>query len=98
MTKTNVADRPAPLASYELMRGSLRLLLVVCFLSLLAGSAGAQKVDDATRGAARTLGNDGVKAYQANDYATANEKFDKAYKLVRAPSLGLWSRPSQAMR
>jgi hypothetical protein len=57
----------------------------------LAGTAGAQKVDDATRGAARTLGNDGVKAYQANDYTTALEKFDKAYKLVKAPSVGLWS-------
>jgi hypothetical protein len=69
----------------------MRSLVVVCFLLLVAGSAGAQKVDDATRGAARTLGNDGVKAYQANDYTTALEKFDKAYTLVKAPSLGLWS-------
>jgi hypothetical protein len=69
----------------------MRSLAVVCFVSLLAGTAGAQKVDDATRGAARTLGNDGVKAYQANDYTTALEKFDKAYKLIKAPSVGLWS-------
>jgi hypothetical protein len=69
----------------------MRSLAVVCFLLLLAGTAGAQKVDPATRGAARTLGNDGVKAYQANDYATASEKFEKGYSLLKAPSLGLWS-------
>jgi hypothetical protein len=91
MTHSHVAERVGLLASYLLMRGRMRSLALVCFLSLLGGTAGAQTVDPATRGAARTLGNDGVKAYQANDYATASEKFEKAYSLLRAPSLGLWS-------
>ena len=91
MTHSHVADRVGLLALCLPMRGSMRSLAVVCFLLLLAGTAGAQTVDPATRGAARTLGNDGVKAYQANDYATASEKFEKAYSLLRAPSLGLWS-------
>ena len=47
--------------------------------------------DAATRRAARTLGLSGVEAYQAGEYATANEKLDRAYRALRAPSLGLWS-------
>jgi hypothetical protein len=68
-------------------------------LALLAGSAvwlavglaNAQTPDDATRGAARTMGDDGVSAYQAGDYALAHEKLEKAYRLLKAPSLGVWS-------
>ncbi|HTQ03891.1 MAG TPA: hypothetical protein VMI54_08535, partial [Polyangiaceae bacterium] len=53
--------------------------------------AAAQAPDEATRTAARALGNAGVEAYQANDFATATDKLEKAYALLRAPSLGLWS-------
>jgi hypothetical protein len=51
----------------------------------------AQPVDDATRGAARNLGQEGVEAYQGGDFATASTKLDKAYRTLKAPSLGLWS-------
>jgi hypothetical protein len=47
--------------------------------------------DDATRRAARSLGNSGVEAYEAGDYAKAAEKLDKAFRALQAPSLGLWS-------
>jgi hypothetical protein len=53
--------------------------------------ASAQEVDDATRSAARNLGLEGVQAYQANDFAGANEKLERAYRVLRAPSLGLWA-------
>jgi hypothetical protein len=33
----------------------------------------------------------GVEAYQAQDYATATEKLEKAYRALKVPSLGLWS-------
>jgi hypothetical protein len=62
---------------------------VLLFLS--SGVVFAQPVDDATRGAARALGYDGVKAYQAGDYVVASEKLDKAYRVLKVPSLGLWS-------
>ncbi len=55
----------------------------------------AQEPDAATRSAARQLGNTGVQAYQAGDYATAHEKLDKAYRVLKVPSLGLWSARSQ---
>jgi hypothetical protein len=53
--------------------------------------ARAQSVDDATRAAARSLGTTGVSAYQAGDYETAHDKLEKAYQVLKAPSLGLWS-------
>jgi hypothetical protein len=58
---------------------------------LFAGPAFAQDVDDAARGAARKLGYAGIEAYQANEYKSALEKLDKAYRVLQAPSLGLWS-------
>lgn len=51
----------------------------------------AQAADESTRTAARALGSAGVEAYQANDFATATDKLEKAYALLHAPSLGLWS-------
>ena len=48
-------------------------------------------MDDATRRAARTLGQSGVAAYQDGNYGGATEKLDKAYRALKAPSLGLWS-------
>jgi hypothetical protein len=51
----------------------------------------AQAADESTRTAARALGSAGVTAYQTNDFATATDKLEKAYALLHAPSLGLWS-------
>jgi hypothetical protein len=62
----------------------------LCAFSLVASPALADK-DDATRLAARSLGTSGVEAYQAGDYQKANEKLDKAYRALKAPSLGLCS-------
>jgi hypothetical protein len=60
-------------------------------LLLLSGRALAQEVDGAARAAARKLGYAGVEAYQANEYKEALDKLDKAYRVLKAPSLGLWS-------
>jgi hypothetical protein len=58
---------------------------------LAAAPAWSQPADDATRTAARALGNSGVEAYQAGDYVTATDRLEKAYGILRVPSLGLWS-------
>ncbi len=58
---------------------------------LTAGPLLGQPADESTRTAARALGTAGVEAYQANDFATATDKLEKAYGILRAPSLGLWS-------
>jgi hypothetical protein len=63
--------------------------LLAC--SLLVRVASAQAPDPATRTAARALGTAGVEAYQAGDYAAASDKLEKAFQLLKVPSLGLWS-------
>jgi hypothetical protein len=76
------------------MRAGVGLCFVVLSLvvPLVAPrSAEAQAVDDATRGAARQLGYSGVEAYQAGDYPTASQRLEKAFLVLRVPSLGLWS-------
>ena len=68
------------------------LAVATCGLLLGAPSvASAQSSADATRAAARSLGTTGVGAYQAGDYETAHDKLEKAYQILKAPSLGLWS-------
>jgi hypothetical protein len=72
-----------------------RLLQRVAFASFLLVAlpveVRAEPVDAATRSAARDLGYAGVAAYQSGDYATASAKLEKAYAVLKAPSLGLWS-------
>jgi hypothetical protein len=65
------------------------LALVAALLT--AGPLVAQTADDSTRTAARALGTAGVEAYQANDFVLATDKLEKAYGILRVPSLGLWS-------
>jgi hypothetical protein len=64
---------------------------VACCLLLLTPIAGAQEIDADTREWARKLGYRGVEAFQHGDFGTAAEKLEKAFKILAAPSLGLWS-------
>ncbi len=48
-------------------------------------------VDSASRGAAREIAQEGVEAYQNEDYASALDRLERAYKVLRVPSLALWS-------
>lgn len=71
-------------------RGVRLLACVIGFSAFLcAGSASA--LDSSSRGAARQLGYEGVEAYQAENFAVALDKLERAYKVLRVPSLGLWS-------
>ena len=56
----------------------------------LAWPLSASAQTEATRAAARTLGTEGVEALQAGHYAEAVDKLDRAFTVVRAPSIGLW--------
>lgn len=58
---------------------------------LFAQSALAQEVDDATRASARQLGYSGVESFEAQDYAAASDKLERAYRVLQVPTLGLWS-------
>lgn len=70
---------------------SAQLALGTALVPPAAHAAPAAAVDDETRAAARKLGTEGVKAYQAGDYDKASEKLERAFSLLEAPSLGLWS-------
>jgi len=70
-------------------------LAVPLFVAATALSAAppvqAQAVDSSTRSAARQLGTEGVQAYEAGRYDEASDKLERAYQLLKAPSLALWS-------
>jgi hypothetical protein len=71
--------------------GVVAARVVVAAALLLAGTAHAQSSENTERAAARKLGYAGVEAFQAENYAAASEKLEKAYAVLRVPSLGLWS-------
>ncbi|HET6146155.1 MAG TPA: hypothetical protein VFH68_01375 [Polyangia bacterium] len=71
-------------------RGTLLVALTAAVCTATTARADAA-ADAATRAAARDLGYSGVDAFQRGDYALAHERFERAYALLRAPSLGLWS-------
>ena len=54
----------------------------------------AEEVTEAARSAARTLGYEGVAAFQKGDFQTAAQKLDLAFKVVKVPTIGLWSARS----
>lgn len=80
-----------PSGAQNAARMKLGVTSLALALSLVAFPALGQQADEATRTAARALGTAGVDAYQANDFATANDKLEKAYAILRVPTLGLWS-------
>ena len=69
--------------------GGMRGISILA-LMMLPLTASAQSTDS-TRAAARELGTEGVDDFQAGNFASASDKLDRAFKVVRAPSLGLWS-------
>ncbi|MBS2015647.1 MAG: hypothetical protein JST00_22355 [Deltaproteobacteria bacterium] len=83
----------------------MKLRVFLCTFSLalacVAGSSRSyaqQPVDDASRAAARSLGYDGVRAYEAGDFEAASEKLERAYGVLRVPTIGLWSARSLVKR
>lgn len=69
----------------------VRVALIAWCVCFSPGRAGAQPSDDVTRSAARALGYSGVEAFQRGDFETASDRLEKAYTVLRVPSLGLWS-------
>jgi hypothetical protein len=55
----------------------------------MAFSPQARAQSDADRATARSLGQDGQQAYESKDYATAEDRFRRADKMVHAPTLVL---------
>jgi tetratricopeptide (TPR) repeat protein len=72
---------------------SRRVLAALCsctlFLAPAAHSAAAD--DEQQKKTARALANDGMVAYQAGDYKSAEESLSRAFASFPAPTLALWS-------
>jgi hypothetical protein len=74
------------------MRKEPVLVSIAVALTLsLAGARAtqAEAVDDATRSAARALGEQGIALYEAGDYPGALAAFERAEALVQVPTLSL---------
>ena len=72
---------------------AVALLAGVCFCTLgvppqVLAQAGAE---EATRAAARQLGEEGLQALFDGQIGSAEERLDRAYRLFATPTLGLWS-------
>jgi hypothetical protein len=67
------------------------VVVVALGLGLGSASAHAQTGESAARAAARKLAYDGVEAFQAGQFETAGQKLEKAFAVLRVPSLGVWS-------
>jgi hypothetical protein len=66
--------------------------IVTTLLANPSSAARAQESpEDATRDEARHLGQEGIEAYWAEQFAAAEAKLDRAYALFPTPTLGLWS-------
>lgn len=65
---------------------ALALLLSMVVVPVYAAEPSAQSVK-----LARDLGNQGVEAYQSENYAVAEDRLERAYQLYPNPTLGLWS-------
>jgi hypothetical protein len=63
--------------------------LVGLALLLLAEGSLAQS-SEAERKVARDLGTQGIAAFDQGNYAEAAEKLERAYAVLKAPTLGLW--------
>jgi hypothetical protein len=83
--KSGRAQRPS-----TLQVATTTVALALC-LSISSTAAAQETIDDASRTAARAMGNSGVEAYQAGNYREASDRLEKAYAIARVPSLGLWS-------
>lgn len=61
--------------------------------ALLASSAPAlaEQVDAASRAAARNVAMEGINALQQGNATVASEKLEKAYRVLKVPSVALWS-------
>lgn len=74
------------------MRSKRIWTLAAALCTALSVAPGAWAQSDAAKiAAARQIGFEGVKDYQAARYTEASDKLERAYALVKAPTLGLWS-------
>lgn len=81
----------APRLRLRGLRAPLAALGLACASGLVSLHAVAQQQESASISAARALGTSGVEAYLDGRYEQATDELEKAYAILRVPSLALWS-------
>jgi hypothetical protein len=66
-------------------------LLGACVTILLASSLATGQASKSATRAARQLGNEGIDLYEKGDYTAALDRLERAYQVIKAPTIGLWS-------
>ncbi|MBN2193430.1 MAG: hypothetical protein JW751_11495 [Polyangiaceae bacterium] len=72
------------------------LLLAIATVLTVEAPALGQQPDDTTTRAARELGNEGIELYDQGEFAAALDRLQRAYGVIKVPSLGLWYARSLA--
>lgn len=72
--------------------------LLALLLALAPSAARAAEPDASTRAAARKIALEGVNALQQDNAELASQKLEKAFELLPAPSIALWSARALAKR
>jgi hypothetical protein len=73
------------------LRGRLVFWARACVLLLATRHGWAAPVEAEVRAQARALAYAGVEAYAVQNYRVASDKLEESFRLLRVPSLGLWS-------
>lgn len=76
------------------MRSLACVLAAFLTFSVAPWSSAQDAGDDAARSSARQLANEASDAYHRGDFEAAYDGFNRAFRLVGVPSLGVWSARS----
>jgi len=52
--------------------------------------------EESARQAARKLGNEGIELYEKGEFASAQDRLERAFQVIDAPTLGLWLARARA--
>lgn len=76
------------------MRLTACVLAALLTAAVAPGASAQEAAEDAARSSARQLANDASEAYRRGDYEAAYDGFNRAFRLVGVPGLGVWSARS----
>jgi hypothetical protein len=85
-------------SSWLQLIAALASLVVVCHALPGRAQPAQPAQEDPVRANARQLGAQGIEAYWANDFVTADKQLDEAFRMFATPTLALWSARAMAKR
>jgi hypothetical protein len=67
---------------------------LVCALAV--ATTGFAQSEESARQAARKLGNEGIELYEQGEFASAEDRLERAFRVIQVPTLGLWLARARA--